>query len=89
MLEWHVRATHNGNQDTWHRGRFLEEWADPRALDGMAKTFPHYDEKEIRDALFATIDLFHWLAVETAEYLHYPYPFATDESISTYVQTLL
>jgi hypothetical protein len=66
-----------------------DEWADRRALDGMAKAFPHYDEKGIRDSLFATIGLFHRLAVATAAHLHFPYPLATDESISTYGQTLL
>jgi aminoglycoside 6-adenylyltransferase len=89
MLEWHARATHHGNQGTWHGGRFLEEWADRRALDGITEVFPHYGKKEIRDSLFATMGLFHWLAVETAEHLHYPYPLATDENLRTYVQTLL
>jgi len=32
MLEWHARATRGPEHDTWMRGRFLEEWADPRAV---------------------------------------------------------
>ena len=30
MLEWHARV--GDGRDTWHNGRFLESWADPRAV---------------------------------------------------------
>ncbi len=30
MMEWQARAIRGPNYDTWFRGRFLEEWADPR-----------------------------------------------------------
>jgi aminoglycoside 6-adenylyltransferase len=44
MMEWHAKATHTWDYDTWHDGHFLEEWADPRAVKGLQSAFPHYDE---------------------------------------------
>jgi aminoglycoside 6-adenylyltransferase len=74
MMEWHARATQGQQHDTWLRGRFLEEWVDPRVLPQLQRAFAHYDEADIWQALFATMDLFRWLAVETAEQLRYSYP---------------
>jgi len=89
MMEWHARATKGPDYDTWQLGRFLEEWADPRALAGLRDAFAHYDEEDIRRALLATMNLFHWLAVETAERLGHPYPTAADERVTEWVKTCL
>jgi aminoglycoside 6-adenylyltransferase len=66
MLEWHARATRGDDVDTWTRGRFLEEWADPRAVRELAGAFARYDAADVARALRATMDLFSWLARETA-----------------------
>jgi len=89
MMEWHAHATNGWNYDTWHGGRFLEQWADPRAVEGLQDAFAHYDEDDIRRALLATMDLFRWLAVETAEKLSYPYPTLADEQATELVGKLL
>ena len=73
MLEWHARATQGDQTDTWLRGRFLEEWADPRAVMALTNAFAHYDAEDLWQALFATMDLFDWLERETAASLHYTY----------------
>ena len=88
MLEWHVRATKGPGHDTWLRGRFLEEWADPRAVNNLHQTFAHYDEEDTWRALFATMDLFRWVARETAEKLGYPDSAADDKPITVYVKSL-
>jgi aminoglycoside 6-adenylyltransferase len=74
MLEWHARATRGAEHDTWMRGRFLEEWADPRAVMELRRAFARYDTDEIWRALAATMDLFRWLSVETAGRWGYTYP---------------
>jgi aminoglycoside 6-adenylyltransferase len=89
MMEWHARATKGPDYDTWQLGRFLEEWADPRALAGLRDAFAHYDEEDVRRALPATMDLFRWLAIETADRLGYPYPSAADERVTEWVKTCL
>jgi aminoglycoside 6-adenylyltransferase len=88
MMEWHARATKGQNYDTWLRGRFLEEWADPRALEGLPEAFAHYDEDDIWRALFVTMDLFRWLSVEAAEHLGHSYPTFGDERATELVKGL-
>jgi aminoglycoside 6-adenylyltransferase len=76
MLEWQARAAAAPGQgrDTWMRGRFLEEWADPRAVAQLPQAFAHYDAHDIWRALRATMDLFHSASRETAERLGIAYP---------------
>jgi aminoglycoside 6-adenylyltransferase len=66
MLEWHAHATKGDQFDTWLRGRFLEEWADPRAVAQLSNAFAHYASDDIARALRATMELFRWLEDETA-----------------------
>jgi aminoglycoside 6-adenylyltransferase len=89
MLEWHAHAVQGATHDTWMRGRFLEEWADPRAVAQLAKIFAHYDRQDIARALRATMELFRWLAVETAERWKYAYLASGDQAVSEIVRQLL
>lgn len=74
MIHWHTRATQGWRRNLWHQGRFLEEWADERALEGLRTAYAHYDPKEIAPALKQTLYLFHWLTEETARQWQYPFP---------------
>jgi aminoglycoside 6-adenylyltransferase len=89
MLERHARATRGWQYDTWHDGRFLERWADPRALEGLGEAYARYDADDIRRALLATMELFRWVAVETAERLTFSYPALADERASEWVRHCL
>jgi len=79
MISWHARAKRGSNTDTWHAGRFLEQWADPRVIEGLRGAYAHYDEADVVRALFATLELFGWVARETAERLGYTYPQETHD----------
>jgi aminoglycoside 6-adenylyltransferase len=68
MVEWHGRA---GGIEAWAHGRFLEQWADPRVLAALPGAFARYDSEDVWRALLATMDLYRWLAVETAVQLGY------------------
>jgi aminoglycoside 6-adenylyltransferase len=35
MIEWHARTTNGWSYDTWHGGRFLEQWADTRVVKDL------------------------------------------------------
>lgn len=85
MAEWHAWAVHGPDYDTWSDGRFLEEWADPRVVEGLRPTFARYDAGDARRALLVTMDLFRWLAAETAERLGHPYPSAADAHVTDWV----
>jgi aminoglycoside 6-adenylyltransferase len=85
MIEWHARTTEGWDYDTWFNGRFLEQWADPCVLDALRSTFGHYEEADVRGALLATMDMFHWLATKVAKRLGYPYPTAAREHVTGWV----
>ncbi len=87
MIEWHALATHDWRHDTWFRGRFLEEWADPKAVEGLREAFAHCDRKDIKRALLAAMDLFRWLAIETSKRLGYPYPISAEEHVTKWIRT--
>ncbi len=87
MAGWHVRAA-DGSADTWYEGHFLEDWADPRLLAGLPGAFARYDAEDVWRALWATMNLFRWLATETAARLGYVYPIATDENITRWIEAL-
>jgi aminoglycoside 6-adenylyltransferase len=89
MIERHAGAASGWSADTWHNGRFLEQWADPRAIDGLREAFAHYDAADVRRALFATMDLFRWLATEIAARLGYPYPATADERVTALIRDYL
>lgn len=74
MLDWHAHALKGDGVDTWMRGRFLEEWADPRAVLTLPQIFAHYDQGDVWRALLVTMDLFGWLAKETGDHIGHPYP---------------
>ncbi len=89
VIEWHARSKRGWDHDTWHGGRFLEEWADPHALDGLREAFSHYEEADVRRALLATMGLFRWVARETAARLGCAYPEDADERVTAWVVAFL
>jgi aminoglycoside 6-adenylyltransferase len=88
MLEWHARASSDQDVDTWMRGRFLEEWADRRAVQQLPEVFARYGQEDVWRALSATMDLFRRLAVETADSLGYRYPADGAERAAELVEKL-
>jgi hypothetical protein len=89
MIEWHAHAVRGPQHDTWMRGRFLEEWADPRAVARLPLVFAHYDRQDIARALWETMELFRQLALETAQYWRYEYPLSGDQAVTDLVRQLL
>lgn len=88
MLEWHAKAVHGPEYDTWHNGRFLERWAGEVA-GRVPETFAAYTPEDMAGALRRTMDLFRELAADTAERLGYAYPQEADRSASEWVEELL
>jgi aminoglycoside 6-adenylyltransferase len=88
MLEWHARAVNGWDYDTWYGGHFLNEWADRRAVAQLRDAFGHFDEEDSWRVLLATMELFHWLARETANHLGYDYPEILDTNVSELITKL-
>jgi aminoglycoside 6-adenylyltransferase len=87
MITWHARALHGLDYDTWMNGRFLDQWADPRVVEGLHATYARYDAADFWRALFGSMDLFGWLAPETAAKLGYSYPAESEQRVTEWVKT--
>lgn len=66
LLEWQARLRPDAAPHDWRYGRFLEEWADPRALAALPTTYANASLPGARGALRACLDLLGWLAPEVA-----------------------
>lgn len=89
LIEWHARVTRNWDMNSWQRGRYLERWADPRAVSEMGGTYSLYDAASTSQALMKSLDLFRWLAVEVAERLRFTYPAYADERVTEWIGNCL
>jgi aminoglycoside 6-adenylyltransferase len=89
MIEWHARAMNGPDYDTWYWGRFMERWADPRAVAALPGVFSAYDAAASRRALLATMDLFSSLARETADRMRFPYPDEAERAVSEWLRARL
>ena len=82
MIKWHARAKEGWKgDDLVFRPTRIEAWADSRVNEMLPRLYAVYNAEEIREALFAMMDLFPWLAAETAEMLGYPCDFAGEQII--------
>jgi len=61
LIEWHAHG-----RDTWYDGRFIEEWADPRALSALPAFFPRLDRTELTQSLLFMIDFTRRFGTEVA-----------------------
>ncbi|HXJ35277.1 MAG TPA: aminoglycoside 6-adenylyltransferase [Candidatus Eisenbacteria bacterium] len=66
MVEWHARAIHGWDYETWYLGRYVERWADPRIVRALPSLFSGYDLTSQQRALVATANLFQWISDETS-----------------------
>ena len=89
IIEYNAHTTHGYEYNTWHSGRFLEEWAESWIVEKLALCFSRYDEESIKAALQSTMDLFRVVAVEVAEKLNFQYPKAADEYTTAWVTSSL
>lgn len=82
MVEWHARSkTGWQGDDLTFRLKSIDQWADPRTLQTLPLTCPHYNVDEMWQALIQAVELYHWLSIETAERLGYACSFETGAKI--------
>lgn len=88
MVEWHARSLHGWDYDTWHAGKFISEWAETPIYSTLQKTFAHLETADGWQALHARLELFHTLACQLAEHMHYLYPEALESDITACICTI-
>jgi len=88
MIEWHARASHGWDYDTWHDGHFMLEWTDSQTEEALSQVFGGFDAVDCWHALQSSMDLFRRLAKETASALGYDYPAELDGNVTDLVKML-
>jgi aminoglycoside 6-adenylyltransferase len=88
MMEWHVRSIHGKNYDTWVAGRFFTQWADPRAVRALSKTYPHFENHDVWRALLGMLELYRWLVAETACRLGYTFSLDKYNQVYSWIRSI-
>jgi aminoglycoside 6-adenylyltransferase len=88
MLEWHTLAG-DPQRRVWHDGRDIAQWADRRAVMALPGSFAAYNAADLRRALFATLDLYRWLAIETAQRSGVIFPAKTHEQVIDWLKSIV
>lgn len=85
LLAWHARA---GGRAVWPHGRFVEQWADPRAAAALPQLTAHPDGADLDRALAAACGLVSWLGREAAARLGYSYPADEEAAVRAHLRAL-
>jgi aminoglycoside 6-adenylyltransferase len=88
MVEWHARALHGWDYDTWHAGKFIAEWAEPDVYADLRRIFAHLDALDSEQALQIRLNLFHRLARQVAARLRLDYPARQEVQIVACIENL-
>jgi aminoglycoside 6-adenylyltransferase len=87
MIEWQARAKNGLDYDTWHDGRLIETWADPKIVQCFPKIFSRYDRAEIKQGVAEILSVFQMIAVEIAKQWDYSYPVEAQTRIKEWADT--
>lgn len=74
MIEWHAKAIHGPEYDTWYAGKFINEWADQGVIADLKQSFGAFDQNRSWKALVVSFELFSRLSFEVATKNRYTYP---------------
>ena len=85
MIEWHARASHNWDYDTWMVGKNMRSWVAPDLWQAFFEIFARFDVQDSWRAVCALMPLYRRLASETAQGLGYAYPYEMDTAISGFI----
>lgn len=89
MIEGLARAIHGTDYDTWHSGRFMEEWAEPWIVERMAECWSGYGEKDAKRALMNIMGLFREVSSDLANRRHFVFRFEAECYATEWVKRLL
>lgn len=67
MIEWYEQSLHGLEYDTWHGGRFIEQWAEPAIYQNLAGTFGNFELENLWQALEESMRLFTQLTLAISE----------------------
>lgn len=88
LLEWHARATGEGDVNTWLLGKRILRWADADAAEAIERIWPRWDAAEMWRALLIQLALFRRLSRELHAALGIDYAEANHLRIEQYIREL-
>ncbi|HKS26982.1 MAG TPA: aminoglycoside 6-adenylyltransferase [Pyrinomonadaceae bacterium] len=88
LMEWHAKCAHGWQFETWHKGRYIERWADPKIVEGLRAVYGRYEESDSWDSLFRTMELFERVSHEVAEQLGYNYDRRAEQRFREWIEEL-
>ena len=88
MMEWHARAQHNWQINTWIIGKRIEKWLDPETWQAIQRIWSGLEVAESWQALLAMIEVFNCLSGAVAEKLAFEYQAELYDEISEYIHEL-
>lgn len=74
ILEYDAVIKNGISFDTWHDGRFFDQWADKTVTERLGSAYGSYDNDSLKTALQNTMNLFSEKAAAAAEALAFAYP---------------
>lgn len=90
MISWNVLAKNNWAKETpLHMdGKKLQSWAGNEVFKQLGKTYSGFNLEDSWESLFASIDFFRKLSIETCRLLGYKYPERVDKNVSGYIEAI-
>lgn len=85
VIEWHEQSKHDWNYETYYSGKAMKSWASADTWESLHQTFARFDSDDSWRSLFATMNLFRQLALETAQMLDFSYPQEVDRNMTEFV----
>lgn len=69
MAKWHIQSQNLPDGMKFDRELLIDDWSDTRVKDALGHIFAKYERNDVGRALYESINLFYWLAAETADKL--------------------
>ncbi len=88
LIEWHAKCLKGWDLETWHKGRYLEKWADPKTIEEVQTVYGRYDERDAWTSLFNTMKLFERVSGEIDGHLGLNYDRNPEQRIQAWVREL-
>lgn len=89
MIELYSHIVNGPTYDTWHCGRFIEQWAEPWVVERFPNIYALYEANDILRALSQTSELFRNVAIEAAKGLNYDYPYDADKYAADFLERFM
>lgn len=90
MIIWNVLAKNNWAKETpLHTdGKKIQSWAGNEIFEQLSKIYSGFNPEDSWNSLFASIDFFRKLSIETCQLLGYKYPEQVDKNVSGYIEAI-